>query len=240
VPGEYRRARGTAVPGKPAPSVTRPVLYDLGCGAGGIAAGYHRAGWQVIGFDIAPQPRYPFKFHRADALTVDLSGADAVHASMPCERWALASRYTTGSRWPDLITPLRPRLQASGKPWVMENVPGAPLRPDVKLCGCYFGLEVPGTGQLLRERWFETSWHAVAGLPGHDHHAPAISIAGHGTPAWQRRITGHVPVAVWRQAMGIDWTTREELAQAVPPAYGLFMGALLMRQHQFMQETAAA
>jgi len=92
------------------------VLYYLGCGAGGIATGYHRAGWQVIGFDIAPQPRYPFGFHRADALTVDLSGADAVHASMPCKRWALASRYTTGSGWPDLITPLRPRLEASGKP----------------------------------------------------------------------------------------------------------------------------
>lgn len=119
-------------------------------------------------------------------------------------------------------------------------MPGAPLRPDVKLCGCYFGLEVPGTGQLMRERWFETSWHAVARLPPHDHHAPAISIAGHGTPAWQRRITGHVPVAVWRQVMGIDWTTREELAQAVPPADGLFMGTLLIQHLETRKETAAA
>jgi DNA (cytosine-5)-methyltransferase 1 len=213
-------------------ATARPVLYDLGCGAGGIGSGYHAAGWRVIGFDIAPQPRYPFEFRQADALTVDLSGADAVHASMPCERWSLASRYTTGDWWPDLITPLRPRLEAAGKPWVIENVPGAPLRPDVKLCGCYFGLEAPGTGQLLRERWFETSWRAQADTPPHDHHAPAISIAGHGTPAWQRKITGHVPVAVWRQVMTISWTTRAELAQAVPPAYGLFMGALLMAHLQ--------
>jgi len=82
----------------------------------------------------------------------------------------------------------------------------------------------------LRERWFEASWHASADLPEHDHHAPAISIAGHGTPSWQRRITGHVTVAHWRQAMGIAWTTREELAEAVPPAYGHFMGQLLLKQ----------
>lgn len=217
--------------------MTRPVLYDLGCGAGGIATGYDTAGWRVIGFDIAPQPRYPFEFHQADALAVDLSGADALHASMPCERWALASRYTSGARWPDLITPLRPRLNGSGKPWVMENVPGAPVRPDVALCGCFFGLEVPG-GQLLRERWFECSFPVVAELPEHDHHAPAISIAGHGTPAWQRRITGHVPVAVWRQVMGVGWTTRAELAQAVPPAYGLFMGTLLMQQLKITEAAA--
>jgi len=112
----------------------------------------------------------------------------------------------------------------------MENVPGAPLRPDVKLCGCYFGLTIPGTGQLLRERWFETSWKAQVTLPPHNHSLPAISIAGHGTPAWQREVTRHVRVAVWREVMGIDWMRREELTEAIPPAYGLFMGRLLMQQ----------
>jgi DNA (cytosine-5)-methyltransferase 1 len=184
----------------------------------------------VVGVDTEPQPRYAGdEFHQGDALTYPLDGADTYHGSMPCQKWATASRHN-GHEYPDLITPLRPRLEATGKPWVMENVPGAPLRPDIKLCGCYFGLEVPGVGQLIRERWFETSWRASVSMPEHNHHAPAISIAGHGTPAWQRQITGHVRVAHWRQAMGMDWTTREELAEAIPPAYGHFMGLLLMAQ----------
>lgn len=208
----------------------QPVLLDLGCKAGGAAAGYKRAGFYVVGVDIEPQPRYAGdEFHQADALTFPLEGYEACHGSMPCQKWATASRHD-GHEYPDLITPLRPRLEATGRPWVMENVAGAPLRPDVRLCGCYFGLEVPGVGQLIRERWFETSWHAAVSLPGHDHHAPAISVAGHGTPAWQRRLTGHVSVAHWRRAMGMDWTTREELAEAIPPAYGHFMGLLLMAQ----------
>ena len=209
---------------------TRPVLFDLGCCSGGLADGYKRAGWYVVGFDTQPQPRYAGdEFHLADALTVDLDGADAYHGSMPCQQWAQASRYN-GRSYPDLITPLRPRLQATGRPWVMENVPGAPLRPDVVLCGCYFGLEVPGVGQLIRERWFETSWQARVSLPDHDHHAGAISIAGHGTPSWQRARTGHVRVEHWRQVMQMPWATRAELTEACPPAYGEFMGHLLMTQ----------
>jgi DNA (cytosine-5)-methyltransferase 1 len=208
----------------------QPVLYDLGCCAGGLAAGYKRAGWYVVGFDIKAQPRYAGdEFHQADALEVDLSRADAVHGSMPCQKWAQASRHN-GRAYPDLITPLRPRLEDSGKPWVMENVPGAPLRPDVVLCGCYFGLEIPGVGYLNRERWFETSWRASGSFPPHQHNGAAISIAGHGTPSWQRARTGHIGVAQWRQVMQMNWTTREELTEACPPAYGEFMGLLLMEQ----------
>jgi DNA (cytosine-5)-methyltransferase 1 len=207
-----------------------PVLIDLGCGAGGAAKGYMQAGFYVIGIDTRPQPRYAGnEFRQASALDVSLREADAIHASMPCQKWAQASRHN-GRAYPDLITPLRPRLQASGRPWVMENVPRAPLRPDIKLCGCYFGLTISGTGQLLRERWFETSWKASATFPAHHHYLPAISIAGHGTPAWQRQVTGHVRVADWRQVMGIDWMRREELTEAIPPAYGLYMGRLLMQQ----------
>ena len=221
----------------------RPRLLDLCGGAGGGAVGYHRAGFDVVGVDLVPQPRYPFAFIEGDALEVmdrllaggDLDGwrlADfaAVHASPPCQRWAQATlgQRRAGKTYPDLLTPLRPRLARLSVPWVMENVPRAPLRPDYKLCGCMFGLELPGVGQLRRERWFETSWHAAASQMPHRHWGPAISIAGHGTPQWMRARTGHVGVATWRQVMGVSWTTRQELTEAVPPAYCELVGARLL------------
>lgn len=177
-------------------------------------------------------PRYPFGFVQADALDVladrgFLGGFDAVHASPPCQKWALASRYN-GRDYPDLIAPVRDLLSGLGLPWVIENVPRAPLRPDIRLCGCMFGLELPGTGQLRRERWFETSWQDPVGEPApHRHSGPAISIAGHGTPQWMRARTGHVGVAAWRQVMRIGWMRREELTEAVPPSYTEYVGARL-------------
>jgi DNA (cytosine-5)-methyltransferase 1 len=110
----------------------------------------------------------------------------------------------------------------------MENVPGAPVRPDLELCGCMFGLEIPGVGQLQRLRVFETSWRPSIEPRPHNHTAPAISICGHGTPAWQRRITGHIGVAGWRRVMGIGWMRREELTEAIPPAYTQVVGEYLM------------
>ena len=216
--------------------MTPPVLLDLFCGAGGAAAGYARAGFKVVGVDIEPQPRYPFEFHRADAFTYPLDGFDAIHASPPCQRWALASRYN-GRDYPDLMTPIRDRLASLAVPWIIENVPQAPLRPDIRLCGCMFGLQLPGIGQLRRERSFETSWHAFALVMPHHHRGPAISIVGHGTPQWMRARTGHIGVAAWRQVMGIDWMNREELTEAIPPAYTEYVGAELLAalNHQSMQ-----
>jgi DNA (cytosine-5)-methyltransferase 1 len=206
-------------------------LADLGCGGGGVAWGYAQTGqFEITGFDLVDQPRYPFRFVKADMLTVDLDGFDAYHLSAPCERWAtatLSQRRADPERYPDLITPMRPRLAAAGKPYVIENVPQAPLRADLELCGCQFGLEIPGTGQLLRLRAFELSWRPRLRPRVHDHHAPAISICGHGTPAWQRRLTGHVKVADWRRVMGIDWLDRAALTEAVPPAYARLVGKLL-------------
>jgi hypothetical protein len=208
----------------------KPTILDLGCGAGAVSMGLHNAGFDVTGLDVVDQPHYPFKFRRADALTADLSGYDAIHASMPCQLW---SQSTLGQRragrvYPDLITPLRPRLEAAGVPWTMENVPDAPLRPDLELCGCMFKGTRTQTAELRRTRVFEMSWHPAPIRLPHDHRLPSISVCGHGTPAWQRRLTGHVPVAVWRQVMGIDWMNREELTEAVPPVYGQFAGCLLM------------
>jgi DNA (cytosine-5)-methyltransferase 1 len=222
-------------------------LLDIGCGAGGAAEGYHQVlgpGWEIHGVDIVDQPRYPFEFHKADGLAVLMPGGspavphwdgfDAIHCSWPCQRWSPStlSQRVRGTRYPDLITPARPLLQATGLPWVMENVPEAPLRADVGLCGCQFsGTSIPGVGQLRRRRKFELSWWT--GKPvsfPHTHTGPAITICGHGTTQWQRRLTGHVPVAQWRQVMGIDWMNRDELGEAIPPAYTSYIGALLLAE----------
>jgi DNA (cytosine-5)-methyltransferase 1 len=229
--------------------MSRPVLLDLFCGAGGAGMGYHRAGFDVVGVDLVNQPNYPFEFHQDDAVDVLRAIAegdpfypswmkpfDAIHASPPCQKWALASRYN-GRDYPDLIGPVRKLLRRQTRPWVIENVPRAPIRPDLKLCGCMFGLELDGIGQLRRERWFETSWHHFGLTPAHDHHGPAISIAGHGTPSWMRTRTGHVGVALWREVMDVDWTTREELTEAIPPAYTAHVGAHLL-EHLKVRDAA--
>lgn len=140
-------------------------LLDLFCCAGGSGEGYRRAGFEVTGVDIMPQPRYMAgrgTFIQADALEyLKEHGAefDAIHASPPCQRY---SSMTKG-RWkdrqhPDLIAPTRDLLKAIGKPWIIENVPGAPLKYAVLLCGTMFGLQTPEGSQLRRHRLFETSF----------------------------------------------------------------------------------
>ena len=212
----------------------RGRLLDLGCGAGGAAWGYHLAlgdGWEITGVDNRPQPNYPFEFRQADMLTFDLGGYDAIHLSAPCQRWSQATRSHrhNGKAYPDLVTPMRPRLEAAGVPWVMENVPEAPMRHDLLLCGCMFGLEIEGVGCLKRLRAFEAGggWPLPAQPLHRKHSGPAITICGHGTTQWQRRLTGHVGVAQWRQVMGIGWSTRAELAEAIPPAYTGYVGQWL-------------
>jgi len=223
--------------------MARPRLLDLGCCGGGAGHGYGQAGFDVTGLDIAPHPNHPGPFILADALIFMMALAtgntyagyalcdfDAFHASMPCQRWAQATlgQRRAGKHYPDLITPLRPLLAATGKPWVMENVPAAPLRADLDLCGCMFGLELPGRAQLYRPRRFEMSFPPPPQPPHAPHRLPAVSICGHGTPAWQRERTGHIRVADWRQVMGIGWTNRAELAEAIPWAYTAYAGKFLM------------
>src|SRR5450631_76931 len=114
--------------------------------------GYHRAGFDVVGVDINPQPHYLFEFRQADALTFPLDGFDAVHASPPCQHYSSATKAwgRTGEH-PDLFAPVRQRLQDNGATWVIENVDGAPVESSIRLCGSFFGLEAQ------RHRWFETS-----------------------------------------------------------------------------------
>lgn len=198
--------------------------------------GYHRAGFDVVGVDIAPQPRYPFESFRADALTFMsglLAGDDlpgyyelddfaAIHASPVCKRYSVVTPARVRDSHPDQIGPVRELLARSGRPWVIENVPGAPLRPDLKLCGCMFGL--PG---LKRERWFETSWHAFGLRQPCDHREPVITVSGTGAGNQHAR-HGHVGFADWRRVMDIDWMTGKELSQAIPPAYSEHIGRQLL------------
>ena len=208
--------------------MTRPLLLDLFCCEGGAATGYHRAGFDVIGVDIDPQPNYPFPFVQADALNppFDLRHFDAIHASPPCQaHTALRSAHIGtdyGDRHADLIPQTRDLLTASGRPWVMENVPGADtLSPSLLLCGSMFGMKV------RRHRLFESS-HMILG-PHCDHASQTeiVGIYGHFGPKKQGGAGGcSVPEA--RTIMDMEWASRYGLAQAIPPAYTEHIGRQLL------------
>ncbi len=198
--------------------MSRPRLLDLFCGAGGCARGYQRAGFYVVGVDINPQPRYAGdEFIQADALSFPLWGFHAVHASPPCQAYSKA-RKIRGNDHVDLIAPIRDRLNFVGVPWVIENVPGAPLRDPVMLCGSMFGLNV------YRHRFFETSF-ALSQPPHMLHNRPQVKMGRPVREGDVMQVVGHFSnVAYARRAMGIDWMTRDELAQAIPPAYTHWVG----------------
>ena len=199
-------------------------LLDLFCGAGGASMGYHRAGFEVVGVDINPQPHYPFEFHQADALEFDLSGFDAIHASPPCQRYSAMTRRHVGrsESHPDLVAPMRERLIANGAPWVIENVEGSPLIDPVTLCGSMFGLGV------RRHRLFESS-SPLADPPPCDHAGQGRVVGVYGNPGGSSKRDGisFGGVDTWREAMGIDWMTGRELRESIPPACTEWIGAQL-------------
>lgn len=187
--------------------------------------GYHRAGFEVVGVDILPQPRYPFEFHQADALTFPLDGFDAYHASPPCQKFSVMKSLHNSRQHLDLIEPIRGRLWET-QWWVIENVPGAPLISPVTLCGSMFGLKSE-RGYLRRHRLFETSFPLIPPATC-DHRGLAIGVYGHGQAGFlgQRMRTAKAPEA--RQLMGMDWATRDGMSQAIPPAYTEFIGGVLI------------
>lgn len=205
----------------------RPLLLDLFCGAGGAAVGYHRAGFDVLGVDIKPSPRYPFRFVQADAIEAlagwDLSRFAAVHASPVCKRYSKLTPADARGGHPDQVAPVRGLLIRAGLPWVIENVPGAPVRPDLKLCGCMFGLP-----RLRRERWFETSWRALDLRAPCYHTGRAITVTGNGGGWSSRDQLDGGSKADRSAAMGIEWMTNRELSQAIPPAYTEHIGLQLI------------
>jgi DNA (cytosine-5)-methyltransferase 1 len=217
--------------------MTRPRLLDLFCCQGGAAMGYHRAGFDVVGVDIEPQPRYPFDFVQADALEFLADhGAefDAIHASPPCQAYSdLRTAWNAKDR-PELIEPTRQLLDTVGVPWVMENVEGSPLLHPIKLCGTMFGLGIPGY-QLRRHRLFETSPALFALQPACAHKGAVVGVYGDHLRSrghWRSGadFPGADKVALAGQALGIEWMDWHGLSQSIPPAYTQFLGEQLLDQ----------
>mgnify|MGYP001600061171 CR=1 FL=1 len=214
-------------------SAYKPLLLDLFCGAGGAAVGYARAGFELVGVDIAPQPHYPFEFHQADAMTFPLDGFDVIHASPPCQKFSQMQRVNTRSRrrneHPDLLTPTRVRLVAWGGTFVIENVIGAPMDKTITLCGSMFGLRV------RRHRHFESNIGMLR--PRCQHQPNEVAVYGdHPEDAPIHRYSeykaGHTrrakDIEQARSAMDIDWMDWREITQAIPPAYTEFVGKQLL------------
>jgi DNA (cytosine-5)-methyltransferase 1 len=209
--------------------MNKPRLLDLFCGAGGAATGYHRAGWDVFGVDCKPQPHYPFEFIQTEARDFLVGYGhhfDAIHASPPCQSFTAYRRRGAGvgDSYLDLIAETRELLQASGKPWVIENVPGAPLRDSVTLCGSSFGLDV------RRHRLFESNMPLTGSKCDHSAQTPRFSPATNRVNLRSTVEVGvwRIPLSVQRAAMGIDWMTLRELSEAVPPAYTEWIGAQIL------------
>lgn len=214
----------------------RPRLIDICCKAGGTSAGYVAAGFEVVGVDREPQPHYPHRFIRADLRDLDPDwirrNFDAAGASPPCWKWTdLAHR--TGLEYEDFIPETRALLRATGLPYVIENVEGAPLLDPLLLCGTQF----PGL-RVIRHRLFESNVPLMA--PGRPHCAPKplcytldkrkahYGLLDEATAFVSVTGGGNCTVAAASTAMGIDWMTKVELNQAVPPAYTRFIGEQLL------------
>ncbi len=214
--------------------MSRPRLLDLFCGAGGAAMGYHQAGFDVVGVDINRQPNYPFEFNQGDVLGLDrafVASFDAIHASPPCQAYTRKSANWGRERkhWiehPDLIEPTRAVLMASGLPYVIENVIGAPMRQDLMLCGTMLGL------RIIKHRQFEASFPLFALLPECDHSDVYNPWQGKGRSAREHR-----------EAQGTPWIPQcggasrkagytGDLNNAIPPAYTEFIGRQLLAHIQ--------
>ncbi len=217
----------------------KPRLLDLFCGAGGAAVGYHRTGFDVVGVDIKPQPNYPFEFVQMDVLEflhpcqrrLDF---DAIHASPPCQLFSAYQRANKRQGLHENLIPVtRDLLRGSGLPYVIENVPGAPLNDPATICGVSVGLEV------RRHRLFETNWPLMT---------PPCACGGWMEAKFDRGSRDirpndrrtvavgewRIPLEIQERAMGIEWMTLPELSQAIPPAYTELIGHQLMQHVQVL------
>ena len=201
-------------------------VLDLFCGAGGASMGYYQAEFEVVGVDINPQPNYPFTFIQADVfeyLNTPDTDFDLIHASPPCQRFSVNTPTQFKLDHPDLVAPVRRELDKLGRPYLIENVPGAPIRKDLVLCGSMFGL------QVQRHRWFELSGFSIPPLEcnhiwadGRPH-----TVTGHADGAGlnRRQYLGFRDTKHAADLMDMPWCTRSaEITEAIPPAYTKYIG----------------
>lgn len=207
--------------------------------------GYHRAGFEVVGVDIDPQPRYPFEFIQGDALNLDpdfLATFDAIHASPPCQSYSdLARRNGNAHMWPRLVEPVRNMLTGLGVPYVIENVEGAPLNDPIVLCGTMF----PEL-RVIRHRLFESNVRFNVPRHGkhplvftHDKRKKHYGKLDQNVSFVQVTGGGNCSVANAKDAMGIDWMTKGELNEAIPPLYTEYLGQQLLAEVEKSRRGAA-
>ncbi len=227
-------------------------ILDLCCCQGAASAGYQRAGFEVFGVDIDPQPRYPFPFHHGDALDVlrrllggdhilfpatperrgrtvtggawlALADFDAIHASPPCQRYSITQRIQSNEH-PDLIAPIRAAMIELGKPYVIENVMEArsELRDPVMLCGASFGL------RTYRHRMFESNIQLR--VPDHQEHKHRTIKMGRSVAVgdFYHAVGNFSGVEYIRRDLGVPWMSRDGIRECIPPAYAQHIGAQLL------------
>ncbi len=213
----------------------KPLLYDLFCKAGGCSKGYQDAGFYVVGIDKDPQPRYiGDEFIQMDALKFlrrllagEYPRPVMVSASPPCQAYSISRNNGCHKDAPKLIEPVRKLLVAVGVPYIIENVKGAPLINPIQICGASFGLGVSGF-DLNRHRYFESSISMLS-MPCQHRRGKTIGVYGNGTNSWHRDKFGRcITLDEMKRAMGIDWMTRAELTQAIPPAYTAWLGRQIL------------
>jgi DNA (cytosine-5)-methyltransferase 1 len=200
-------------------------VLDLFCGAGGASMGYHRAGFEVTGVDLKHGKRYPFKYIRLNVMELqpsDLAEYDLIHASPPCQTHSITRnlRIAQGKQTDklDLIEPTRELLKASGKPYIIENVPGAPLFKPVQLCGSSFGLKV------RRHRLFESNLELKGSVCDHKKQGRPVGIYGSMKDEIPSGGKTAETIEQAREAMGINWMIWGELVEAIPPVYTEYLG----------------
>lgn len=209
-----------------------PKLLDLFCGAGGAAVGYYRAGYtDITGIDNRPQKHYPFRFIQADALEYLAEHGreyDVIHASPPCQAFSVLEARWRHKMHSPMVDITRIALIETRRPFVIENVPGAPLEHPIMLCGTMFSLQTAAGRQLWRHRFFESN--LMFGLvPPCQHRGSPATVTGHSGGTRNRDGRRQPNSAERMQAMGIDWMNGDELSQAIPPAYTLWIGKQLMK-----------
>lgn len=224
--------------------MSRPKLLDLFCCAGGCSMGYYDAGFDVVGVDIQPRHDYPFEFIEADALdvmrdTTFLDTFDMVHASPPCQRYSVAANaHGNANAHPDFLPPTRELLRTWGGPYVIENVPTAPMQDAVLICGWAMGMR-----HIKRHRLFETNLALMSPgclCPTGD----TVSVFGHSGEDRRKSagaILKHVPIAEVRELMHVPWINgRDEVSESIPPPYTRFLGEQILELLAVAESLGAA